>query len=158
MSLEHKIDFKVVISVKDANPNGDPLNGNRPRQTMEGYGEISDVAIKRKLRNALQDQGQKIFVQSDDRATDGFKSLRTRAEAIEGLKEAQKKKDTEAYARIACQEWFDVRAFGSVFAFKKGAGSGLSVGVRGPVKSMKCKSRSRLTLNPGRKNRPTRWG
>ncbi|WP_278838235.1 type I CRISPR-associated protein Cas7, partial [Ligilactobacillus saerimneri] len=56
MSLEHKIDFKVVISVKDANPNGDPLNGNRPRQTMEGYGEISDVAIKRKLRNALQDQ------------------------------------------------------------------------------------------------------
>ena len=40
MSLEHKIDFKVVISVKDANPNGDPLNGNRPRQTMEGYGVI----------------------------------------------------------------------------------------------------------------------
>lgn len=148
MNLEHKIDFKVVISVKDANPNGDPLNGNRPRQTMEGYGEISDVAIKRKLRNALQDQGQKIFVQSDDRATDGFKSLKERAGAIDGLKEAQEKKDTAAYARIACQEWFDVRAFGSVFAFKKGgAGNGLSVGVRGPVSIQMAKSITPIEIN-----------
>lgn len=147
MNLEHKIDFKVVISVKDANPNGDPLNGNRPRQTMEGYGEISDVAIKRKLRNALQDQGQKIFVQSDDRATDGFKSLKARAEAVDGLKEAQKKKDTEAYARIACHEWFDVRAFGAVFAFKKGAGNGVSVGVRGPVSIQMAKSISPIEIN-----------
>lgn len=146
-NLTNKIDFKVVISVKDANPNGDPLNGNRPRQTMEGYGEISDVAIKRKLRNALQDQGQPIFVQSDDRATDGFKSLKARAEAVDGLKEAQKKKDTEAYARIACHEWFDVRSFGAVFAFKKGAGNGVSVGVRGPVSIQMAKSISPIEIN-----------
>ena len=43
---------------------------NRPRINMDGYGEISDVCIKRKIRNRLQDLGQKIFVQSDDRTDD----------------------------------------------------------------------------------------
>lgn len=47
----NKIDFAVLAMVKDANPNGDPLNGNRPRETYDGYGEISDVCIKRKIRN-----------------------------------------------------------------------------------------------------------
>ena len=46
--LENKIDFIVLAAVKDANPNGDPLNGNRPRSTYDGFGEISDVCIKRK--------------------------------------------------------------------------------------------------------------
>ena len=54
--LQNKIDFIVLVAVKNANPNGDPLNGNRPRSTYDGYGEISDVCIKRKLRNRLQDR------------------------------------------------------------------------------------------------------
>ena len=79
--LNNKYDFVAIISVNNANPNGDPLNGNRPRETSDGYGEISDVAIKRKLRNVLQDQGERIFVQSDERADDGYKSLSERAKA-----------------------------------------------------------------------------
>ena len=43
MSLSNKIDFAVIFFVKNANPNGDPLNGNRPRTTYENLGEISDV-------------------------------------------------------------------------------------------------------------------
>ena len=39
MSLQHKIDFAVIFTVKNANPNGDPLNGNRPRTTLDGNGE-----------------------------------------------------------------------------------------------------------------------
>ena len=77
--LENKIDFIVLAAVKDANPNGDPLNGNRPRSTYDGFGEISDVCIKRKLRNRLQDEGQKNFVQSEERCDDGFTSLSDRA-------------------------------------------------------------------------------
>ena len=50
-TLQNKIDFVVVFSVKGANPNGDPLNGNRPRINYDGFGEISDVCIKRKIRN-----------------------------------------------------------------------------------------------------------
>ena len=61
MSLNNKIDFAVVFTVKKANPNGDPLNGNRPRIDYEGLGEVSDVCLKRKLRNRLQDMGEDIF-------------------------------------------------------------------------------------------------
>ena len=85
-SLTGKIDFVALISATNANPNGDPLNGNRPRENFDGYGEISDVCIKRKIRNRLQDMGEKIFVQSDDRKDDGYGSLRDRAEACEPLK------------------------------------------------------------------------
>lgn len=135
--LDHKIDFAVVLSVTKANPNGDPLNGNRPRQNYDGYGEISDVAIKRKIRNRLQDMGESIFVQSNDRTDDNFKSLRERADANSALAKILKSKDGSAdeFAKIACEEWIDVRSFGQVFAFKAtgGSGSGVSVGVRGPV-------------------------
>ncbi|KPH71170.1 type I-C CRISPR-associated protein Cas7/Csd2 [Oceanobacillus caeni] len=130
--LDHKIDFAVVLSVSKANPNGDPLNGNRPRQNYDGHGEISDVAIKRKIRNRLQDMGENIFVQSDDRKIDGFKSLKERAESDETLAKMlkDKKASGDDFASIACEKWLDVRSFGQVFAFK---GSNLSVGVRGPV-------------------------
>ena len=52
--LQNKIDFVAVISATNANPNGDPLNGNRPRENFDGYGEISDVCIKRKIRNSAK--------------------------------------------------------------------------------------------------------
>ena len=76
--LPNKIDFAVIISVRRANPNGDPLNANRPRQTYDGLGEISDVCLKRKIRNRLQDMGESIFVQSDDNRVDEFRSLNDR--------------------------------------------------------------------------------
>lgn len=132
-TLQKKIDFAVVFAVSHANPNGDPLTGNRPRETYDGYGEISDVCLKRKIRNRLMDLGQPIFVQSDDRSNDGYKSLKERADANPELKKAGKDKDS--FAKAACQSWIDVRSFGQVFAFKgKGkSGDGVSVGVRGPV-------------------------
>ena len=128
-ALQNKIDFVALVSVTMANSNGDPLNGNRPRTNYDSRGEISDVCIKRKIRNRLQDMGQCIFVQSDDRCDDGCASLRDRAEqAIKGVK------DRNEYARLACEKWIDVRSFGQVFAFKeKKKGDGVSVGVRGPV-------------------------
>ena len=137
-SLQHKIDFAVILLVDHANPNGDPLNGNRPRIDYAGLGEISDVCIKRKIRDRLQDGGQAIFVQSDDRKTDGMVSLKARADSPEyGLgKDAfnAKKTSKEETARKACEKWFDVRAFGQLFAFGKEAdASGVSIPVRGPV-------------------------
>ncbi|MEG2395029.1 MAG: type I CRISPR-associated protein Cas7, partial [Ruthenibacterium sp.] len=111
--LNNKIDFVALVSVSMANSNGDPLNGNRPRTDYDGYGEISDVCIKRKIRNRMQDMGKSIFVQSDDRCDDGCKSLSERAKAAVG-----KVKSDEEYARIACEKWLDVRSFGQVFAFK----------------------------------------
>ncbi len=131
--LKGKIDFVALISATNANPNGDPLNGNRPRESFDGYGEISDVCIKRKIRNRMQDMGEKIFVQSDDRKDDGYTSLHDRAEGCEELKKELakgKNANRDVFAEIACRTWTDVRMFGQVFAFK---GTNVSVGVRGPV-------------------------
>lgn len=123
--FENKVDFVAIVAVNNANPNGDPLNGNRPRTDYNGYGEISDVCLKRKIRNRMQDLGQSVFVQSDDRADDGAASLKERA------KDFEKIKDSDEYARKACERWIDVRSFGQVFAFK--GFQSASVGVRGPV-------------------------
>lgn len=142
MSLSNKIDFAVVFKVTNANPNGDPLNGNRPRTIYEGNGEVSDVCIKRKIRNRLMEAGHRIFVQSDDSKNDKHPSLKSRAdEVLDGIKASDEK------AKKACETWFDVRAFGQLFAFKAAGGKkgkakegeesgddkGVSIGIRGPV-------------------------
>jgi len=146
-TLKNKIDFAVIVCVNNANPNGDPLNGNRPRVNYEGLGELSDVSIKRKIRNRLMEAGQSIFVQSDDNRVDDYRSLRNRAEGM--LKNVDVKNDKK-YREAACKQWIDVRTFGQVFAFKGGGGkkgkakenaeggeggddAGVSIGIRGPV-------------------------
>lgn len=149
--LSKKIDFALIINVKNANPNGDPLNGNRPRTDYEGLGEITDVCLKRKIRDRMmerfvdltkdgKEKGQAVFVQSDDRKYDDAKSLKARAEAALG-----KNLGGSETAKKACETWIDVRAFGQLFAFKsnkKGkkkedasseGDTGVSVGIRGPV-------------------------
>ncbi len=142
-ALQNKIDFAIVLRVKNANPNGDPLNGNRPRTDYGGLGEITDVCLKRKLRDRLQEAGQPIFVQSDDRKSDDYKSLAQRAKGILG-----DKLGGSETAKLACATWLDVRAFGQLFAIKGGAkktkkkgetteesegDTGISIGIRGPV-------------------------
>lgn len=144
--LQNKIDFAAIVSVTRANINGDPLNGNRPREDYEGHGIFSDVAVKRKLRNRLQDLGECIFVQSDDRSDDGCKSLKDRADGYEEFKTEMgkgKKADRDKCMQIACRKWFDVRAFGQVFAFK---GDEVSVGVRGPVSVQQAVSVSPIDI------------
>ncbi len=97
------------------------------------------MCIKRKIRNRLQDMGENIFVQSDERADDGAKSLADRAKNNAVMQKALKDKDKDAYAKAACETWLDVRSFGQVFAFKDKKKDedkdteGVSVGVRGPV-------------------------
>lgn len=153
-TLQNKIDFAVILRVRNANPNGDPLNGNRPRTDYSNFGEMTDVSIKRKIRDRLVERsvtlkkdghptdGQAIFVQSDDRKIDDAKSLRERAEKALGNKLGS----SETY-ELACKTWLDVRAFGQLFALKsnKKAGkkkeesgddegdTGVSIGIRGPV-------------------------
>jgi CRISPR-associated protein Csd2 len=137
MSLENKIDFAIIFSVKNANPNGDPLNGNRPRIDYDGYGEVTDVCLKRKIRDRLQEGGYAIFVQSDEKKIDGMPSLKARAESDEyGLgKDAfnRKKISPEKAAKLACKKWLDVRTFGQLFAFKNESNDGVSIPIRGPV-------------------------
>jgi len=144
MSLSNKIDFAVIFRVVNANPNGDPLNGNRPRTIYEGNGEVSDVCIKRKIRNRVAqikegEKGFDIFIrptEEDDRP------LATKAEAFKYNKK-----------RI-CETYWDVRAFGAVLTKKKERGKskkqeidnetedsgGGNQGIRGPVTIQWAKS------------------
>lgn len=138
MSLTKKIDFALILKVTNANPNGDPLNGNRPRADFQGFGEMTDVCLKRKIRDRLQDSGESIFVQSDEKKTDGMTSLANRAKDKEvGLGADAfnaKKANKDETAKKACEKWLDVRSFGQVFAFgKSDEGAGVSIAVRGPV-------------------------
>ncbi len=155
MSLTNKIDFAIIIGVKNSNPNGDPLNGNRPRINYEGFGEISDVCIKRKIRNRLLDDGEAILVQSDDYRNDGHDSIKKRYDSVMNVI-LPKNEDKDVIADASCRSWFDVRAFGQVLAFKKTAvkaatkkgtkkenedtkeqsvesDNAVSIGIRGPV-------------------------
>lgn len=139
--LDNKIDFVAIVTVKNANPNGDPLNGNRPRTDYDGLGEISDVCLKRKIRNRMQDLGKAVFVQSDERKTDDYKSLSDRAQSVlKGIK------DRNEYEKKACETWLDVRSFGQVFAFKSMDVSGGSAGVRGPVSIHQAESVSPVEI------------
>lgn len=139
-ALKNKVDFAVIMAVEHANPNGDPLNGNRPRQTYDGYGEISDVCLKRKIRNRLQDLGENIFVQSDDRRSDDYRSLKDRYDNVAKVKGKEWNPKVDA-----CLTWFDVRAFGQVFAF--GGDDAVSIGVRGPVTVQGGYSLDRVTVD-----------
>ena len=129
--LSKKIDFAVIIGVKNANPNGDPLNGNRPRVNYDGYGEMSDVCLKRKIRNRLMDVGESILVQSDDYRNDGYRSIKDRYDANDEIRKLAKEKDGETKAKVACSQWFDVRAFGQVLAGVDDTSA--SIAIRGPV-------------------------
>lgn len=128
--IEKKIDFLMTIKVEKANPNGDPLAENMPRTDARGFGEISDVCIKRKIRNRMQDMGNEIFVKSSYRSDDGFTSLEKRFGSIFDSKE----KD-DIVEEKSCKEWMDVRAFGQVITYQK-----RSIGIRGPVSIAIAKS------------------
>ncbi len=133
-TLQNKIDFALVFTAKNANPNGDPLGGNRPRTTSDGLGEVSDVCLKRKIRNRLQEMGNAIFVQMDDNKTDEKKSLSERFNHFLATLDKKEQKDKELVSAKVCEQWMDVRSFGQVFAFKKGKDTAeVSIGIRGPV-------------------------
>ena len=156
MSLTKKIDFALIIGVKNANPNGDPLNGNRPRADFSGIGEMTDMCLKRKIRDRLQENGEMIFVQANERKDDGMVSLKNRYDGfIKHLEEKNNSQTTDLLgdevetkskkktskkdvkkdeiAKSACENWFDVRSFGQVFAFSGKDEDGVSIAVRGPV-------------------------
>ena len=135
--LENKIDFMVTIEVREANANGDPLSGNMPRTDAKVHGLISDVAIKRKIRNRMQDFGHPTFVQAGDRIEDEFRSLEKRFSNQFNAKDSDE--DIEEKAN---KLWLDVRSFGQVFTYLK-----KSIGVRGPVSINMAKSLEPIVIS-----------
>jgi CRISPR-associated protein Csd2 len=98
--------------------------------------------VEQKAEKKESIEGLEVFVQSDDNKLDECKSLRERAEKI-----IKPNKTPAENAKLACEKWFDVRAFGQVFAYsgdKKGAG--VSIPIRGPVSIHTAFSRDKVSV------------
>lgn len=129
--LDHRIDCVFYVMVKNANPNGDPLADNEPRTDDVG-GFITDVCIKRWLRNMLEATGQKIFVSNNRIEEVDMDNLEVELKNQEPVKKmmaaAKKLYDAKLFKRWACSEYLDVRLFGHVFSYFDE-----NVSVAGPV-------------------------
>lgn len=132
--IKNRYEFVILFDVENGNPNGDPDAGNAPRVDPEtGYGFITDVCLKRKIRNFVElseegKAGYNILVKSDRSLNSKF----TAAYEAKGLKTGQKGKipaDVEVARQYMCENYFDVRAFGAVMS----TGDDPCGIVRGPV-------------------------
>lgn len=134
-NLQHRYDFILFFDVSNGNPNGDPDAGNLPRMDPEtNQGLVSDVAIKRKVRNYVAaahngEPGHNIYM--TERAV--LNEQHAKAYEATGIKQEAKKlprKDDEATAltRWMCDNFFDIRTFGAVMTTEVNCGQ-----VRGPV-------------------------
>jgi CRISPR-associated protein Csd2 len=137
--IANRYDFVLLFDVADGNPNGDPDAGNQPRIDPEtGNGLVTDVALKRKLRNfvGLAKSNQPphaIYVR------EGSVLQEQRKDAYDGLKDGEKASEETAKA-FMCRNFYDVRAFGAVMSTKKfNAGQ-----VRGPVQLTFARSVDRI--------------
>ncbi len=131
MAIQNRYEFMFFIQCVNGNPNGDPDMGNSPRMDPEDmHGYITDVAIKRRIRNYIQDAfkeqpGMSIIMQN---ATNINKFI-AQAKETAGVDFAAKDKDSIYAARKqACAMFYDVRTFGAVLSTGPNAGQ-----VRGPV-------------------------
>lgn len=139
--IKNRYDFVVLFDVENGNPNGDPDSGNMPRVDAETqYGIITDVCIKRKIRNYVEMikedvAGYRIYVKShavlNRNDEEAFKALGISADKVA----EQKKKDADIDLKIRdwmCSNYYDIRTFGAVMTtFTKAK---LNCGqVRGPV-------------------------
>ena len=145
--LNNRYDFIMFFDVENGNPNGDPDAGNTPRIDAEsGYGFVTDVCLKRKIRNYVElvkdtEPGYNILVKAD-------KSLNTKfAEAYDAaeLKKGQKGKnpdDVQAARSFMCKNYYDVRMFGAVMS----TGDNPCGIVRGPVQINFARSISPINI------------
>lgn len=131
MELQNRYEFLFYIECVNGNPNGDPDMGNSPRidpQDMHGY--ITDVAIKRRIRNYVQaayagEAGMNIIMEN---ATNINRKI-AEAKELSGVSiSAKTKKDCYKARQKACGLYYDVRTFGAVMSTGPDAGQ-----VRGPV-------------------------
>ncbi len=146
-TIQNRYDFVLLFDVKDGNPNGDPDAGNLPRVDPEtGHGLVTDVCLKRKVRNYVQlakgtISGYDIFVKEkavlNRQITGAYDTLGINLSEPPADKKDGEKRKTRGEAQGSevdkgrsqmCKSYFDVRAFGAVMSTGPNAGQ-----VRGPV-------------------------
>ena len=141
-TLKNRIDFVYIFDVQDGNPNGDPDAGNLPRVDAEtGMGLVTDVCLKRKVRNYVQVakqlvDGYDIFIK--EKAV--LNTLIDAAHEDESVKKAEEKDKANAARDIMCKKYYDIRTFGALMTTGKNAGQ-----VRGPIQMTFARSVDPIT-------------
>ena len=134
--IKNRYEFVILFDVENGNPNGDPDAGNMPRIDAEtGYGIVTDVCIKRKIRNYVEvvrddTKGYKIYVK-ENIPLDANRKMAYIETDVEIPKNAEEPKDKTEFKKITkfmCDNFFDIRTFGAVMTLKYNCGQ-----VRGPV-------------------------
>ena len=142
MSLQNRYEFVYFFDVINGNPNGDPDAGNMPRLDPESSkGLVTDVSIKRKIRNYIQltennTPGYDIYVQEkgvlNQQNKKAYEALGIKPEKKKLPNDPQKAMEVTQWM---CQNFFDVRAFGAVMTTEVNSGQ-----VRGPMQLAFAKS------------------
>lgn len=147
--INNRYEFSLFFEVENGNPNGDPDMGNMPRRDAEtGYGIVTDVCLKRKIRNYVdiikQDAvGYKIYVRNgiplDTNRKWAYEECKVKVPlGKDGKATTGEPTDKEEYKKLTnfmCQNFYDIRAFGAVMTLTYNCGQ-----VRGPVQMGFAKS------------------
>jgi CRISPR-associated protein Csd2 len=142
-NTKNRIDFLFIFDCLDGNPNGDPNMDNLPRQDPEtGHGLVTDVAIKRRIRDYVEATGTRIYVKAgtalDETRDEAYQALGVDDGSAKDTDDGKKKKAKGLAKKDAsidslrdwmCEKFYDIRTFGAVMSqSKKNCGQ-----VRGPV-------------------------
>jgi len=141
-TVDKRYDFVLFFDVQDGNPNGDPDAGNLPRIDAEtGMGLVTDVCLKRKVRNYAQLSGQDIFIKEKGilniKINEAYAALDIDLEAAPADQKDGKKRNKKGTAQGGevdkgrsqmCATYYDIRTFGAVMSTGANAGQ-----VRGPI-------------------------
>lgn len=146
-AINNRYEFVYLFDVENGNPNGDPDAGNSPRVDAEtGYGYITDVCLKRKIRNYVElcmseKENYNILIKPDRALNTKF----TEAYKAENLTLKNKGKNPDEVKKAReymCKNYFDVRAFGAVMS----TGDDPCGIVRGPVQLTFARSQSPIDV------------
>lgn len=132
--MNHRYDFIFLFDAQDANPNGDPDAGNLPRvDTESGQGLITDVCLKRKVRDYIDMTGAaRIYVQSravlNTRNNDAWEAVSPDTAKKDRKDRPKDEQKAEELRQWMCRNYFDIRTFGAVMTNEINCGQ-----VRGPI-------------------------
>lgn len=128
--LTARYDFVYLFDCKDGNPNGDPDAANSPRiDPQDMHGLVSDVCLKRKIRNFALLKGQQVFVQQGSVLNNSIQDAHTAlGHDVDGKKKTATRPQVASARAEMCKKFYDVRTFGAVMSTGANAGQ-----VRGPV-------------------------
>lgn len=117
MTTPNRSELLFVYDAKDCNPNGNPIGDNRPRRDPDtGQGIITDVRLKRYLRDQLLDDGFEIYVKK----MDGRSRTRTTLakDVLDGVDDADDLDAIEDVGSEFLEAATDVRYFGATLSFE----------------------------------------